>query len=415
MLFEEFEHFDMDALPKRPKLRLLAYLIALFSWLPHKGSISKIGMKGIKPPYLLLGNHNAFMDINVLSLATFPKPTHYIIAIDGFIGREGLLRHVGGICKRKFTTDTTLIKQIEYCIKKKRIVAMFPEARYSLIGTKAIIPTSVARLAKHLNVPVVMLEMHGHHINSPFWNLHDRKVKGIEAKLYPIINQDEIETLSLEEIDDRIQEAFEYDEYYWQKKNRIHITYEGRAEGLHKVLYKCPNCGKEYRMNSKGTRLFCEECGKEWEYTELGELEAVTGKTEFVHIPDWYEWERDEVRKEVEAGTYHFEGEVHVNMLPNAKAFIPLGNGHLIHDMTGFTLTGEYEGKPYEVKIPAKATYGVHIEYEYLGKYGDCVDLNTLDNTYYTYPHGRDFAVTKFSLATEELFKYYSKKSGLKN
>ena len=415
MLFEEFEHFDMEALPKTPKLRLLSYLIALFSWLPHKGTISKIGMKGIKPPYLLLGNHNAFMDINVLSLATFPKPTHYIIAIDGFIGREGLLRHVGGICKRKFTTDTTLIKQIEYCIKKKRIVAMFPEARYSLIGTKAIIPTSVARLAKHLNVPVVMLEMHGHHINSPFWNLHNRKVKGIEAKLYPLINQDEIETLSLEEIDDRIQEAFEYDEYYWQKKNRIHITYEGRAEGLHKVLYKCPNCGKEYRMNSKGTRLFCEECGKEWEYTELGELEAVTGKTEFVHIPDWYEWERDEVRKEVEAGTYHFEGEVHVNMLPNAKAFIPLGNGHLIHDMTGFTLTGEFEGKPYEVKIPAKATYGVHIEYEYLGKYGDCVDLNTLDNTYYTYPHGRDFAVTKFSLATEELFKYYSKKSGLKN
>ena len=102
-------------------------------------------------------------------------------------------------------------------------------------------------------------------------------------------------------------------------------------------------------------------------------------------------------------------------MLPNAKAFIPLGNGHLVHDMTGFTLTGEYNGKPFEVKIPAKATYGVHIEYEYLGKYGDCVDLNTLDNTYYTYPHGRDFAVTKFSLATEELFKYYSKKSGLKN
>lgn len=413
MLFEEFEHYDMEMLPKRPKLRLLAYLIALFSWLPHKGSIQKIGMKGIKPPYLLLGNHNAFMDINVLSLATFPHPTHYIIAIDGFIGREGLLRHIGGICKRKFTTDTTLIKHIEYCIKKKRIVAMFPEARYSLIGTKAIIPTSVARLAKHLNVPVVMLEMHGHHINSPFWNLHDRKVKGIEAKLYPILNQDEIASLSLSEVDEKIQEAFEYDEYSWQKEHHIHVNYEGRAEGLHKVLYKCPNCGKEYRMNSKGIYLYCEQCGKKWEYTELGELKAVEGNTEFSHIPDWYEWERDEVRKEVEAGTYRFEGEVHVDMLPNAKAFIHLGNGHLIHDMNGFKLTGEYNGKPYEVAIPAKATYGVHIEYEYLGKYGDCVDLNTLDNTYYTYPHGRDFAVTKFSLATEELFKYYAKKSNL--
>ena len=54
--------------------------------------------------------------------------------------------------------------------------------------------------------------------------------------------------------------------------------------------------------------------------------------------------------------------------------------------------------------------YGVHIEYEYLGKYGDCVDLNTLDNTYYVYPHGEDFAVTKLSLACEEIFKYLHEK-----
>ena len=408
-MFDEFEHFDMEALPKRPKLKLLAFLIAIFPVLAHKGTISKIGMKGIKPPYLLLGNHNAFMDINVLSVASFPRPQHYIVAIDGFIGREALLRHVGCICKRKFTTDTTLIKHIEYCIKKKRIVAMFPEARYSLCGTNAIIPTSVARLAKHLNVPVVMLKMYGHHINSPFWNLHDRKVKGIHADLSCLINQDEIEAMDIDEINERIQDAFEYDEYAWQKKNKIHIKYEGRAEGLHKVLYKCPHCSKEYRMNSKGIYLFCEECGKKWEYTTLGELKAVEGNTKFPHIPDWYEWERDEVRKEVEAGTYHFEGEVHVNMLPNAKKFIPIGNAYLVHDMNGFKLTGEFEGKKYEVVLPAKSIYGVHIEYEYLGKYGDCVDLNTLDNTYYVYPHGQDFAVTKFSLATEELYKYYAK------
>ena len=81
--------------------------------------------------------------------------------------------------------------------------------------------------------------------------------------------------------------------------------------------------------------------------------------------------------------------------------------------MNGFRLTGEFEGEKYEIDIPASKTYGVHIEYEYLGKYGDCVDLNTLDNTYYVYPHGKDFAVTKFSLATEELYKYYHKKSQL--
>ena len=77
--------------------------------------------------------------------------------------------------------------------------------------------------------------------------------------------------------------------------------------------------------------------------------------------------------------------------------------------MNGFKLTGEYKGEKYEAFLDAKTHYGVHIEYEYLGKYGDCVDLNTLTDTFYVYPHGKDFAVTKFSLACEELFKFYNK------
>ena len=53
-------------------------------------------------------------------------------------------------------------------------------------------------------------------------------------------------------------------------------------------------------------------------------------------------------------------------------------------------------------------TYGVHIEYEYLHKFGDCVDLNTLNDTFYVYPDGSvPFSVTKMSLATEELYKAY--------
>ena len=407
-MFDKYQRFDMKKPPEYPKLRLLSYLIAVMERPKHKIKIDKRGFKGIKPPYLLLANHNAFMDINVMTIATFPHPKNYVIAIDGYLNREKLIRMIGGICKRKFTTDLQLIKQLEYSVAHKRVPVIFPEARYSLCGTTAIIPPALGRLCKHLNVPVVMLMMHGHHINSPFWNLHDRKVKGLQAEIKCIIRKEELAELSLDEINERIHDAFQYDEYQWQKDNNIHVTYKGRAEGLHKVLYQCPHCGKEYRMDSKGTQLFCKACGHTWEYSELGELQAVEGETYFSHIPDWYEWERDNVRKEVEARTYHFEGEVHTSMMPKDR-FIPIGNGHLVHDMHGFTLTGEFEGEKYKVELPAGMHYGVHIEYEYLGKYGDCVDLNTLDNTYYVYPHGEDFAVTKFSLACEEIFKFLHK------
>lgn len=77
--------------------------------------------------------------------------------------------------------------------------------------------------------------------------------------------------------------------------------------------------------------------------------------------------------------------------------------------MKGFHLSGNFEGEDYLVELALESTYGVHIEYEYLGKYGDCVDLNTLDNTYYVYPECDRFAVTKLSLATEELYKFYHK------
>lgn len=408
-MFDQFEKFDTHSNPKNPKLVLLTSFIAALEVWKHKAKIEKINMKGIKPPYILLGNHNAFLDIQMLRYITFPYKMSYIVAIDGFLGRKNFLESIGCICKRKFTTDPYLVKNIEYVLtKQKNILAMFPEARYSLCGTNAIIPTSVARLVKHFKVPLVILKMNGHHINSPFWNLRMRKVKGIEATLKCVATSEEIESMSIEEIDELIQNEFIYDEYAWQRKHNIRIKYDWRAEGLHKVLYKCPECGHEYEMSTSGTILQCNHCGKKWEYTELGNLVALEGETKFSHIPDWYEWEREEVRKEVEAGTYHFESEVHTDILPK-DTFIHIGKGKLVHDLNGFRLTGVYEGEPYELAIPASSTYGVHIEYEYLGQFGDCVDLNTLDNTYYVYPERKDFSVTKISLATEEIYKHIFK------
>ena len=411
-MLENVVRFDMKAPPKRQKLRLLGYLKALPVLLSHKGKITKINMKGIKPPYLLLANHNALMDVDILNLATFPHRVNYVIAIDGFIGREKLLRNVGGICKRKFTNDLNLIKHLRTVKNNGDIVQIFAEARYSLCGTNAIIPESVAKLAKFLKIPVVMLKMHGHHINSPFWNLHNRKIKGIEAEMECLMNAKEVEELPLEEVNHRIQKAYIYDDYKWQKEKHIEVKYKGRAEGLHKVLYQCPHCHIEYEMDSKDNILFCKHCGKRWEYSTLGELKALEGETEFSHIPDWYEWERENVRKEVEAGKYYFESEVHVDALPNAEKFLHLGKAKLIHDMDGFHLVGYYKenDEHYKLDIPSSTTYSVHIEYEYLGQFGDCVDLNTLDDTLYVYPECEKFAVTKISLATEEIYKFVNKK-----
>ncbi|MBO4903321.1 MAG: hypothetical protein J5518_11050 [Lachnospiraceae bacterium] len=403
----------MKAPPVRTKwyLRPLTYLLSAPDVIKHGCIIKKTDVEGLKPPFVLLCNHNAFMDFKVATKAIFPWRANYVVAIDGFIGREKLLRDVGCICKRKFTNDTMLVRQLMQTIKNGDVAVIYPEARYSLCGTTAVLPGSLGKLCKLLGVPVVTLICHGHHVNSPFWNLHDRKVKPTEAEFTRLFDTETLKNTPVEEVNARITEALRYDDFAWQKERGIKVKYERRAEGLHKVLYQCAACGSEFRMGAKGTILKCEACGKEWEMTELGELRALSGETEFSHIPDWYEWERENVRREVEAGTYS-SGElpVRVDSLPNAKKFIPLGTGILLHDMNGFTVrVQDADGDAFEMVKNVPSLYSCHIEYEYLGKFGDCVDLNTLKDTWYIYPDPEKcaFSVTKMALATEELYNAY--------
>jgi len=412
MELSKFKRFDMLKKPIRQRhfLRPITWLLSYPAVWAHRVKIIKAGTQGLTPPYLLLCNHNSFIDFKVTTVAIFPHRANYLVAIDGFIGREWLLRNVGCICKRKFTNDTVMVRHMKKVADNGDVIVLYPEARYSLCGTNAVLPESLGKLVKLLKIPVVTLIMHGHHINSPFWNTKNRKVKPMEAVLTQLITKDEIDKLDFNEINERINTAFKYDDFAWQKDRKIRISYPDRAKGLHKVLYQCPNCHTEYRMMSGGNKLWCESCKKEWEMSEYGELSAVNGKTEFSHIPDWYEWEREQVRKEVESGTYRFESEVTVDFLPNSKGFVNLGKGRLIHDINGFVLEGEYEGSPYSVSISGKSLYSCHIEYNYLGKYGDCVDLNTLTETYYIYPKCDYFSVTKISLATEEIYKVWRTK-----
>ena len=413
---QTFPRFDMAKPVKRPNvfLKLLATALCVPSVISHRTIIRKERTEGLKPPYVLLCNHNAFQDFKVALRCTFPYNANFVVAIDGFIGRERLLRDLGCICKRKFTNDVVLVKQLVRTIKNGDIAAIYPEARYSLAGTTAVLPESLGKLCKLLKVPVVTLICHGHHVNSPFWNLKGKHVNGLEAEFSLLFSKEELDRATAEEVNRKIVSAFQYNDYEWQKEKNVLVPYKKRAEGLHKVLYQCPHCGKEFDMRSEGTRLFCGSCGKSWTMEENGSLSGEDGVTGFSSVPEWYEWERANVRREVEAGTYSSGAlPVTVRSLPNAKKFILLGEATMVHDMNGFRVngTGSYGG--FSMEIASKTQYSVHIEYEYLGKFGDCVDLNTLEDTWYVYPKDKPFSVTKMALATEEIYQKIQRDRGI--
>ena len=383
----------------------LIWLLSRAALIGKKYKVEQINMEGLKPPYMMLSNHMHFIDFELAAMGTYPYPVSNVVSIDGYVVKFFLLEWIGAIATRKFTNDLALVKSINKVLKRGDILSMYPEARYSPCGTTAFLPDSLGKLVKMNKVPVVAVVHHGNHLYAPFWNFRNKRKVPFHTTMTQILTKEQVESMTVAEINSAIREALQYDDYQYQKDNGIKITELYRAEGLHKVLYQCPHCKEEFQMDSKGTEIFCNACKKRWHWNEDGNLEAIDGETEFSHIPDWFAWERTKVKEQIENGTYFFDDEVEVFALPRVWRYLPLGNAKLTHDPEkGFVLHGHYRGQDYHIERTPAQTNSLHVEYDFVPlKAKDYVDISTENDSFYCRPTKKN-VITKLAFATEELY-----------
>ena len=388
--------------------RYLTWLIWILSKIMlanKKKTITKIGMDDLKGPYMLLSNHMSFIDFELVALATHPRRVNNVVNIDGYYRRPWLLEWIGAICTRKFTADFHLVKSIHRVLQRGDILCMYPEARYSPAGITSYLPDTLGALIKRNRVPVVVAIHHGNYLHAPFWNFRRKRKVPLHTTFTKIFDVEDCDRLSVEQINERLREAFIYDEYQYQKENGILITEPLRAEGMHKILYQCPACGTEHQMASKGCEIFCTACGKRWRLGEDGTLSALNGETEFSRVPDWFLWEREQVKGQIERSEYHFEDEVDVHSMPRCWRFEALGKAKLTHNAeNGFVLEGYYRDAPYTIKRAPLENNSLHVEYDFPHiKPYDCIDLSTANDSFYCFPT-KENVVTKLAFATEIIY-----------
>ena len=384
----------------------LIWVLSKFALMGKKYKVEKINMEGLKPPYMVLSNHMYFIDFELAAMATFSHRVNNVVNIDGYYRRPWLMELIGAICTRKFTMDLHLVKSIRKVLSRGDILCMYPEARYSPCGITSYIPDSVGMLVKRNKVPVVAIVHRGNYLHSPFWNFRKKRKVPLHTTATQILTAEDIEKMSVEEINAKIREALTYDDYSYQKENGILITEPFRAEGMHKILYQCPHCLAESKMDSKGTEIFCRECGKRWNLGEDGTLSALEGETEFSRVPDWFLWQREQVKAQIERGEYSFEDDVDVYSMPRCWKFEHLGDAKLKHDPdNGFILEGHYRGEDYRIQRTPLQTNSLHIEYDWCYvKPFDCVDISTENDSFFCYPK-KENVVTKMAFATEILYE----------
>ena len=392
--------------PLRPNMLLQAVIriLAIFDLVPVRFTYETHGMEkiGKREPCLILMNHSSFIDLKIASKIFFPKRYGIVCTSDGFVGKDLLMRLIGCIPTQKFVSDITLIRDMEHLLKKKKTsVLMFPEASYSFDGRATALPRKMGVLLKKLGVPVVTVITQGAFARDPLYNgLQKRKVK-VRADVRCLVTAQELREKSVAELDAMLDEAFGFDNFKWQQENEVQIDEPFRADGLNRILYKCPHCGAEGKTEGKGIHITCHGCGKAYELTEFGWLQAVDGEGAFTHIPDWYDWQRQQIRKELAEGTYRLDVPVKIGVMVNRKAIYMVGEGRLEHDASGFRLTG-CNGKLAYTQEPL-SSYSLYADY-YWYEIGDVICIGNNDVLYYCFPQEGD-VVSKTRIATEELYR----------
>ena len=405
--------FDTSKKIKRPYpiLLFVEWIITLYYTIVGKGArVTKHNCEGLKPPYLLLSNHASMIDFPMALRGTFPHAPRWVISVEEFIGREWLLRGVGGIYKRKFTADIKVVRHILDVLKRQKgICVMYPEGRFSLAGINERMSGGIGKLVKVAGCPVVVMIEHGHFICQPQWDKKHQRHNPVCADMTMIISKEEAASLSAEELQKKIEDAFVYDDYLWQAENRIRVRSKYRANNLHKILYQCPICGKEHHMDSRGTTLFCNSCGAKWEMDEYGKLHRVNGEDRFTHVPDWYRWERENVYAQVYAGEFAFRDQVRLEHLVSSSAgFRAIGTVSFSLDQNGFLLDGTLNsGEPFHLERSCQSMESCHIEYDFYKKgvteKGPSIDLTNGKETYFVFPQTRGNELTKIHFAAEAL------------
>ncbi|MEG1923029.1 MAG: hypothetical protein RR054_01230 [Clostridia bacterium] len=367
-----------------------------------KLKVDKTGFMKLKPPYLLLINHCSTEDFEVAMTVMYPQPLNFVASGNRFIRRKFLMDLMGVIKKRQFNIEVDTVNNIFEVIKMNGVVALYPEEKYSVDGTEGIIRPSIGKLIKYLNVPVAMLQLSGLYLDKPRYS-NIRRGAIASAKLINLLSLQQVKLYSADEIYTVVFDAFKYDEYEYQRENRIMLKNKNSAVGLHTILYKCPLCQKEFVISSDKDTLKCSACGAQWSIGRYGIIVGNNNTTPFDSVPAWNFYQKKSVKRQLQEGTYTLEGKCKLMTLPDNKGYKLSGKGNFSHDKDAFIYNGTMDGKTVMLTFNNSEMYTLSF------KGGESVEFSS-HSTVYRFELEDGLMAAKLSLAVEEAYKLLNPK-----
>lgn len=247
-------------------------------------------LKEIPKPYILLPTHSSLFDPFFHNFYV-PYPMYIVTSDSLFRNRftSYWIRQFGCIPKSQSIPDIETIRNIHKVIKRGNILCLYPEGMQTWDGASLPVMQGTARLLKMLQVPAIRVFSHGAFSTSPRWSINRRQGR-VTLSFKEIITREQIQSLNINEIQTILNTELAYNEWEWLKNSRRSYNNFFGAQGIHRLLYCCPQCGKLNSIRGAGNSIYCIHCRLAVRYTNKGRLVPLFFSKTAEAPSDLHEW-----------------------------------------------------------------------------------------------------------------------------
>lgn len=335
-----------------------------------------------KGPCFLIYNHQSRMDYIYIAQATYPRPLNFVVGYNEFFRShlQFIFKLIHNIPKKNFNSDVASIRAMNQIIKQNGVVCIAPEGMSSITGHSQPIALGTGKLLKHYHIPVYMVKLKGAFLSNTKVCLDERYGK-VDVTLQRLFDEEQLRNLSVEDIENKINEELWQDDYEWNKKERIKFDMKGNScSHLHDLCYHCFKCNKDFTMFGEKNKIVCKECGNGATLNEYYDLIPFDDTCVIPEsISKWVDEERRLVYHEIQDESFEFKEEVKLGKIPenhylkNQATSEICGEGILTINHEGFFYKGTKDNQEFEFKIDYNhlPTLGMPIDVTFFSIYHD--------------------------------------------
>ena len=314
----------------------------------------------INGPAIVLFSHESFFDF-IYALKIFNKNhLNFMVARMYFYNKflaKGL-RAGGMFPKSMLSADVENVMNSVRVLKSNGVLAFMPEARLSTAGEFEDIQPTTIKFIKKMNVPVYAVRLEGAYLANPKWGNGFRWGALVEATFTTVADKEQIASIDEQTLRDKVESALYYNDFKWLESHP-ELKYRNKkiAQGLENILFKCPSCGAEHSLNTKGKKLWCSKC----DLSLTINLRYEFNKNEyFNNFYEWYLWQCSQLEKEIKSNSNYLlsdKVELYHGSKDGKKLVSKVGDGVCSLDIKGLIYRGTDNGEVVEKVFPMSFMY----------------------------------------------------------